>query len=661
LFSNTSTTQNGAYGTVGQAAQAGTSDWAQLMSLMQNAPQVTETNGVFSAPGIASNQWSSGSTVGYTPESWNGMLAALNPQQLQQFNQLIQQYSGAETAINPFGSLDSVANVNAGYTPPNTTPPPATLLPPVVAGSSVLPGGDASGGATLGAPTNSEGSLPTVLGNQTSVGGNAAGTGTGINLNSLEELLSLFGYNLGGSGSSGTPTAPGQGASTPTITSALNNAFGIVSTQDPNLTNALNDYLESQIGTGLPQYPGSLSAPLETLLSNLNQALQTGNTTGTPYLSQLMQSAQGNNNIQVPSGLQQLASTGDLIDQTPAWQAMVASEQQNIAQNAALLQGQNAASGNIDSSINADALANYYQQTALGQNAALTQAQTTAMQTAVENMLSANTSILGTNTQNVANSLASGTTLTNQANTLGNQLQTLDQNSIDRLVNEFYATLPQTNPLLSNEQSASQTYPPTVNNQTGLSLLGALLPGLLSLNTQGSSTSPFAGLGGLVSSLFGSNSAQNPLGGSGGFGSILSILLGLGGAAGTGIVSNQGSQGNSGNSQQDVYSSQNPIVASNTGPATGTSLADLMNAMQTNSTVLPNQNSSEPVGSVNANIPNVNSGVGGTATELATLMLLQSLGAGGGGANGDGSVILGGESINDLEIQNLINFLWPTQ
>jgi hypothetical protein len=331
---------------------------------------------------------------------------------------------------------------------------------------------------------------------------------------------------------------------------SLQGGAASVPNQDPNFSQEWGSMLTGQLGQGISPFdlssylpssgqqtnPGQVAAPLTPILSQLQQFLSGGSSSGVgqQQLLSLLQSGglTGNlgttatssgglgasptlSNLANTGGLTgsmgTLAATGDPIDQTPAWQAMVQSEAQNTALNQANLKEQFASMGDLSSSNAADAMSQYMQQVNLGQNAQLTQAQTQAQQQAVQNMLSAGTTGIGTQ-------LAAGTTGLNAtvgAGEFGSSLQSqlaqfmpqmsqslgefgqgLDQNAIQTLMSEYFQTSPQENPLLGMESTLATTYPSIYTKQGGVG--GALAGGaggLLSLAGQvGSSVG--AGLSG---------------------------------------------------------------------------------------------------------------------------------------------------------------------
>lgn len=279
------------------------------------------------------------------------------------------------------------------------------------------------------------------------------------------------GTALPSSGSTtGLPTTSGQTAATSaygTGNTGAEYAYGgdvpdtnsqhLVPTNDPSYTQQFYNMLAGQVGQGVSPFdlsavlpssgqttaPGTLTAPLNSTLQQL-QAFLSGQSSSTPGANQL----------------QQLAATGDPINQTPAWQAMVASEQQNTAQGANNLREQFAGLGALDSSSMGTAMQQYYNQATESQNAQLTSASTAAQQQAVQNMLTAGQGIQG------------------EAQQFGSGLQSLDQSAIQNLLTQFNLDQPQNNPLTNIEASLA-TAAPTVagtptTTQNATSILGAL-------------------------------------------------------------------------------------------------------------------------------------------------------------------------------------------
>ena len=228
-----------------------------------------------------------------------------------------------------------------------------------------------------------------------------------------------------------------------------------VPTISPGLTQSTLSYLLGQLGQGVTPFnlstllpsggqtqPGQLTAPLNDVMSMLQSFYTTG--TGGPPGS---------------SSLESLATTGDPINVTPEWQAMVASMKDPIQQQLANLREQFAFGGGLNSSSFGNAASNYLSQTALNQQALLGQLSTQAQQQAVQNKLAASTAL-------------------NQGETaFGTGLQGLDQQAIQNLYQEFIRTQPQYNPLMNMIYGGATTFPPTYTNTSSLSGLAGVLGG----------------------------------------------------------------------------------------------------------------------------------------------------------------------------------------
>jgi hypothetical protein len=252
-------------------------------------------------------------------------------------------------------------------------------------------------------------------------------------------------------------------------------------TVDPLFTQGYAGYLSGQLGTGISPYnlsaylpstggstgPGQVSAPLTPELQQLMQFFQTGQGTGPGMQS-----------------LNQLSTTGDPINQLPAWEQMVQAEQQNITEGGNQLKEQFAGLGDLNSTAAGTAAGDYYSQAQLGENAQLTAATTAAQQQAVQNKMGAS-EFLNTGSQQ-----------------LGQYLQGLDQQSIQNLMQEYFMTTPQENPLLAEEAQFATAYPPIYGSKG----FGAGLESSLS-NALGTS------LGTINASYGGGNPASIGLGG----------------------------------------------------------------------------------------------------------------------------------------------------
>jgi len=177
--------------------------------------------------------------------------------------------------------------------------------------------------------------------------------------------------------------------------------------------------------------------------------------------------------------LEQLSQTGLPIDQTPAWQAMIASEQRNIGEGANQLREQFAGMGDLASSPFGTAISDYYTQTALGENAQLTAATTAAQEAARGRQVGASEFLTGTGAN------------------LGEMLQGLDQQSIQALMQEFTRTSPDYSPLLGYENQFASTYPPIYGKQGFSASFGSALGGALGTSlgsfgiSGGSGSTPF--------------------------------------------------------------------------------------------------------------------------------------------------------------------------
>jgi hypothetical protein len=215
-------------------------------------------------------------------------------------------------------------------------------------------------------------------------------------------------------------------------------------TVDPLFTQGYAGYLSGQLGTGISPYNlsaflpstggstglGQVGAPLTPELQQLEQFFQTGQGGGPGMQS-----------------LSQMAQTGDPINQTPAWEAMVASEQQNITKGGNQLKEQFAGMGDLNSTVLGSAIGDYYSQAQLGENAQLTQATTQAQEAAAGRQLGA------------------GEFLNQGAQQMGQFLQSLDQQSISNLMNEYFMTQPQNNPLLALEAQFAGEFPPVYGSK----------------------------------------------------------------------------------------------------------------------------------------------------------------------------------------------------
>lgn len=220
--------------------------------------------------------------------------------------------------------------------------------------------------------------------------------------------------------------------------------------QDPSLTDEFNQWLQSQIGTGVTPFdlsailpstgqataPGTLTAPENPLM----QALQAF------YLGQ----GGGVSGTMTPGG----TPTGSPLSYVlPMWQSEVSAMNQPIQQQYADIKEQFGAQGALGSSEMAQAMANYGAQTAASEESLLGQLTLQALP---------------------------------QEQSMAQAVQSLDQESITNLYNEFIRTQPQYNPLIGNIETASTTYPPIYSKQGGvgsalIGSAGGILGGLASI------------------------------------------------------------------------------------------------------------------------------------------------------------------------------------
>lgn len=226
---------------------------------------------------------------------------------------------------------------------------------------------------------------------------------------------------------------------------------------DASLQNSIMNYLQGQVGQGMSPFnlqallptggttgAGQVSSPLDPLSQAMMQFYSTGATGGNPGLQ----------------SLSQLASTGDPIDQTPAWQAMVQQMQQQIGTGAANVREQMSFSGNLPGSAGALATSEYQNQSTADLNSQLLSAQTQAQQQAVQNKLTASGQI-----QSGEQSLASS-------------LYGYDQSAVTNLMNEFFATQSQENPTLGYQFGGGTAYAPTFGKTQSPSVLQQILSGV---------------------------------------------------------------------------------------------------------------------------------------------------------------------------------------
>jgi hypothetical protein len=215
-------------------------------------------------------------------------------------------------------------------------------------------------------------------------------------------------------------------------------------TQDPALTQQFLTWLQTNIGQGAPAFdwtsllpsggttaPGQLSAPNNQMLQALQKSFQTGDFSGIAGLNTTSQ----------------MAKTGSPTDVGPAWEAMKQAEQANILKSQAQLKEGMNLSGNLAGSPMGTAMSDFQTDVTAQQNAQLTQAQQVAQEAAKGRMLTAGGE-MGQVYQNITK-----------------YLQTLDQESVDKMYQEFIRTSPDYNPLLQNVQKGAEQYPPYLHTK----------------------------------------------------------------------------------------------------------------------------------------------------------------------------------------------------
>jgi len=255
------------------------------------------------------------------------------------------------------------------------------------------------------------------------------------------------------------PPAPGGGFQTapqPTQLRDIGRGFSEVPLAFPGFAGDFIGWLAEQTGQGATPF-------------NLQQDLPSGGVTGpgqltagpNPIAQQLMQFFRGEGGAGMPGldVMQQLAETGLPVSQLPAWQAMVAAQERNIGQREAGLREEFAFTGNLAGSPFGTAMTDFQTQTALDQNALLAMMETGALESAA------------------GRQAAAAPFLAQFGSQFQEYLQGLDQESINRLMDEFIRTRPEYSPLLNLGYGVSTTYPPVVSKEFGLGGLGALLQG----------------------------------------------------------------------------------------------------------------------------------------------------------------------------------------
>lgn len=311
-----------------------------------------------------------------------------------------------------------------------------------------------------------------------------------------------MGYNTMPATASGGPmpgTVPVPGAPNPTsaaptgTTSAsaagapshagnpVENAHGLghgqyaVPPQDQGLQNTLFNYLQSQIGQGITPF-------------DLSALLPTGGVTGPgqvaspldPVTQQLMDFfTSGKSSNPALSGLMGMAQTGDPISAQPEWQAMLAAMNQQQQMGAANEREQLSFTGNLPGSAGALGMSNYNTQTTLGNEALIANLAQQSMESAAQREQGAQNTLFGGEQQ------------------LGGQLYGYDTNAVNQLMQEYFGTTPQANPLNQEMFGAATTYPPTFGGKSSTGGIGGLLSGIGSLFGAGAS----GGAGGLIGTL----------------------------------------------------------------------------------------------------------------------------------------------------------------
>jgi hypothetical protein len=305
------------------------------------------------------------------------------------------------------------------------------------------------------------------------------------------------------------------------------------STYNPVMTNALFSYLNSQVGQGLPQYPGQLTAGPNINLQNLSSYLAGGPTSipGMDQLSQIAQTGGGLNLANAPAyqNLLQMAQTGNPINVTPEWQAMVNAMQQNTQQQAANLQESMSAGGNLVGTPYGTTMQDFYSNIGAQQQSLLGQLSTQAQQQAVQNQLAAQGQLvpLGLQAQQagVGNQLGAIGQIAGQVLPTSQQLQGVQQAGLSNAYQAWLQGLPQYNPTLGYQMAAGTTFPQYMQKApSGLaSTIGSVLGGIAGgfMGSPGAISGLGSSLGGLFS---GGGGGATPSGidtsGLGGFGNL---------------------------------------------------------------------------------------------------------------------------------------------
>jgi len=362
---------------------------------------------------------------------------------------------------------------------------------------------------------------------------------------------SYAGYPFGQAGYNNLNAQPGSvGAA-----DKLPGGAGTTPTLDPLFTQDLDSYLRGQMGAGISPFslssylpstggytsPGQVSAPLTPLLSQLSQFLQTGQGGGagantlaslaangglSGILGSLAQTGgqtgalgQIGQTGGLTGNLGQFAASGMPTDVGPEWQAMVAAQQNNIGQSQANLKEQFASMGDLSSSSAANAMGLFNAQTTADQNSLLGQLQANASESAAGRQLGALQGGVQSQLASLLPSLATqlsagqggvGTELSAAGNLqglgaqLGGTLQGLDQNSIQALMQEYFQTTPQENPLNNEMFGLGTSFAPTYTRQGGVGsgLIGSL-PSMLGAGANAASAAGVGGAGGAIMDVLG--------------------------------------------------------------------------------------------------------------------------------------------------------------
>ena len=355
---------------------------------------------------------------------------------------------------------------------------------PSLPGGGNNPGGNNPGGFNFsGMPAHNNldfgGMFNFEMPNYPGFGGSPGGGGT---------TPPIFNWPGSGGGGGNPYQVPSQGQSpsgftTPATYSKSTPGYHQLGPMYPGLSNNWAGYLTNQVGQGVSPFdlstilptggstaPGQLTAGENPLLQSLQQFFTSGGTSGgLPGMSTLANIAQNG------------------VSAVPAWQSMVAAQQQGIQQNEANLREQFGSMGNLAGSPFGTAMSNYAQQTTKDQNALLGQLQLQGI---------------------LQGQLPAAESLSQSGMGLSNTLQNLNQQAIQNQYGEFVRTSPQYNPMNQYMTGMSQFFPELYKTQSGSGALGGLLSNL----------GPLMGIGGSIA---------EGLSGGGGITDVLSSLAGL--------------------------------------------------------------------------------------------------------------------------------------